>query len=200
MVLDTAALAAGESLPDVQQQALGEVGLLLLNKSAGVDEATRARIAAQLPPVPLCWCEHGQLDLAALPGLAAQASSVEVKAELPSAAPGLAQIWRNAAEPICQVQAQAEGWSIGWRWHPSQRFDLGQASQWLQTLPWRRAKAVLQGTDGWRSLNAVQGQALQGWSPSEWRKDSRLELIFDQAQDAEALGAAFTACRIAPAG
>ncbi|MGP0170454.1 CobW family GTP-binding protein [Pseudomonas sp. NCHU5208] len=200
MVLDAVALALGESLPDVQQQALGEAGLLLLNKSAGLDEATRARIAAQLPPVPLYWCEHGQLDLAALPGLAAQASPVEVKAELPTAAPGLAQIWRNAAEPICQVQDQPEGWSIGWRWHPSQRFDLGQVSQWLQTLPWRRAKAVLQGAEGWRSLNAVQGQALQDWSPSEWRKDSRLELIFDQAQDAAGLSATFAICRIPVTG
>lgn len=200
VVLDAAALAAGQALPDVQRQALDEAGLLLLNKSESLDEASRARIAASLPPVPLYWTARGRLDLALLPGLAAQASPVEASTELPTAAPGLAQIWRNVAEPICQVQDQAEGWSIGWRWHPSQRFDLEQVSQWLQRMDWRRAKAVLHGGEGWQSLNALQGQALQAWTPSEWRKDSRLELIFDQAQDVEALSASFAECRIPAVG
>lgn len=200
LVLDAAALAAGQPLPDVQRQALGEAGLLLLNKSAGLDDASRARIAANLPPVPLHWTEQGQLDLVLLPGLATQVSLIEVSAELPTAAPGLAQIWRNVAEPICQVQDQAEGWSIGWRWHPSQRFDLAQVSRWLQNLGWRRAKAVLHGAEGWHSLNALQGHALEAWGPSEWRKDSRLELIFDQAQDVAALSAAFANCRIPATG
>lgn len=196
MVLDAATLAAGEPLPDVQREALDAAGLLLLNKSEGLDDASRARIAANLPPVPLHWSEQGQLDLALLPGLAAQASPIDVSAELPTAAPGLAQIWRNAAEPICLVQDQAEGWSIGWRWHPSQHFDLARISQWLQGLDWRRAKAVLHGAEGWRSLNALQGQALQAWSPSEWRKDSRLELIFTAAQDEAVLRADMAACRL----
>lgn len=196
MVLDAAALAAGQALPEVQRQALDEAGLLLLNKSEGVDIETRARIAADLPPLPLHWTAQGRLDLALLPGLTAQASTVQVEVELATAAPDLAQIWRNAAEPICQVQAQVEGWSIGWRWHPSQRFDLVQVSHWLQTLPWRRAKAVLHGAEGWHSLNALQGQALAAWSPSEWRKDSRLELIFDQAQNVDVLTTSIATCRI----
>jgi G3E family GTPase len=201
LVLDAAALAAGQPLPDVQRQALDEAGLLLLNKAESLDAASRARIAANLPPVPLHWTEQGRLDLALLPGLAAQASPIEMMTpELPATAPGLAQIWRNVAEPICQVQHQPEGWSIGWRWHPSQRFDLEQVSQWLQGLDWRRAKAVLQGVEGWRALNALQGPALPAWGPSEWRKDSRLELIFDQAQDAAGLSAAFAICRIPAAG
>ncbi|WP_192984359.1 CobW family GTP-binding protein [Pseudomonas sp. EggHat1] len=200
MVLDAAALATGQPLPDVQRQALDAAGLLLLNKSECLDEATRTRIAAALPTVPLHWTEQGQLDLALLPGLAAQASAIEVSAELPTVASSMAQIWRNAAEPICQVQDQPEGWSIGWRWHPSQRFDLAQVSQWLQGMNWRRAKAVLHGVEGWRSLNALQGQALEAWPASEWRKDSRLELIFEQAQNADALTASFTACRIPTTG
>ncbi|VXA91596.1 CobW family GTP-binding protein [Pseudomonas sp. 8O] len=200
MVLDAAALATGQPLPDVQRQALDAAGLLLLNKSECLDEATRTRIAAALPTVPLHWTEQGQLDLALLPGLAAQASPIEVSAELPTVASSMAQIWRNAAEPICQVQDQPEGWSIGWRWHPSQRFDLAQVSQWLQGMNWRRAKAVLHGAEGWRSLNALQGQALEAWPASEWRKDSRLELIFEQAQSLDALTASFTACRIPTTG
>ncbi len=200
MVLDAAALASGQPLPDVQRQALDEAGLLLLNKSEGLGAEARARIATDLPPVPMYWTAQGRLDLALLPRLAAQASPVEASAELPTAAVGLAQIWRNVAEPICQVQDQPEGWSIGWRWHPNQRFDLAQVSQWLQGMDWRRAKAVLHGDEGWQSLNALQGQALQAWTPSEWRKDSRLELIFDQAQDAKTLSASFATCRIPAAG
>ncbi|MGA4472450.1 CobW family GTP-binding protein [Ectopseudomonas chengduensis] len=196
MVLDAAALASGQPLPDVQSQALDEAGLLLLNKSEGLDAETRVRIATDLPSVPLHWTTQGRLDLALLPGLAAQASPIEVSAELPTAAPGLAQIWRNAAEPVCQVQGRVEGWSIGWRWHPSQRFDLEQVSRWLQSLGWRRAKAVLHGAEGWHSLNALQGQALPAWSPSEWRRDSRLELIFDQALNVDVLTASFATCRI----
>ena len=196
LVLDAAALASGQPLPDVQRQALAEAGLLLLNKSEGLDAEARARIATDLPSVPLHWTAQGRLDLALLPGLAAQASPIGVSAELPTAAPGLAQIWRNAAEPVCQVQDQTEGWSIGWRWHPSQRFDLEQVSRWLQSLGWRRAKAVLHGAAGWHSLNALQGQALAAWSPSEWRRDSRLELIFDQAQSVDVLTTSFATCRI----
>src|SRR5690606_1860067 len=114
LVLDAAALAAGQALPDVQRQALDEAGLLLLNKSEGLDAVARARIAADLPPLPLHWSEQGRLDLASLPGLAAQALPAQTDAGLPTALPSLGQVWRNAAEPICLVQAQAEGWSIGW--------------------------------------------------------------------------------------
>ncbi|MGG2398857.1 CobW family GTP-binding protein [Pseudomonas sp. SH1-B] len=200
LVLDAQALAGGQPLPDVQLQALNEAGLLLLNKSAGLDTATRARITRALPAVPLVWSDHGRLDLSLLPGQAVQACSVAVVAELPSGASPLAQLWRHADEPIWQSQDQAEGWSIGWRWHPSQRFDLARVTQWLQSLAWLRAKAVLHGDEGWYALNAVQEQAVDNWRDSEWRKDSRLELIFSQKQDVEALTVAFAQCRIETTG
>ena len=106
----------------------------------------------------------------------------------------LAQIWRDPQEPICQVQAQAEGWSIGWRVHPSQVFELGRVQAWLAGLPWRRAKLVLHGESGWHSANALYGAPLQ-WRISEWRRDSRLELIFAAPQQAQALQAGLLACR-----
>ncbi|MEO9332079.1 CobW family GTP-binding protein [Ectopseudomonas guguanensis] len=199
LVLDAAALAAGQPLSQVQRQALDEAGLLLLNKSEHLSAADRTRIVAALPSLPLHWTTQGRLDLAALPGFGARAAEAET-AELPAATASLTQLWRAPDEPICLIQDQPEGWSIGWRWHPSQCFDLEQVSRWLQSLGWRRAKAVLHGAEGWRSLNAVQGQVPQPWSPSEWRKDSRLELIFEQAQDVEALSASFAACRIPAAG
>ena len=105
-------------------------------------------------------------------------------------------MWTNPAQPICQIQAQNEGWSIGWRWHPSQQFELMRVQFWLASLPWRRAKLVLHTNAGWLSGNALDGAAIH-WQASEWRKDSRLELIFAEAQDEAALKAGMAACRLA---
>lgn len=197
LVLDAAALAAGADLPDSQQATLSSAGLLLLNKAEDLDEVTRARIQAQLPARPLQWTTQAALPLNQLPGFAVRAEAGAGLDGLPgSAAAVVPQIWRTPAEPICQVQAQAEGWSIGWRWHPSQCFELMQVQQWLQALPWRRAKLVLQTNAGWLSVNALDGQPLH-WQNSEWRKDSRLELIFSEAQDVAALQAGFQQCRLA---
>jgi len=195
LVLDAAALAAGAPLPQSQQATLSSAGLLLLNKAENLDEVTRARIQAQLPARPLRWTRQAALPLHQLPGFAARAEAGAGLDGLPGSAAAVAQIWRTPAEPICQVQAQAEGWSIGWRWHPSQRFELMRVQQWLQALSWRRAKLVLQTNAGWLSANALDGQALH-WQNSEWRKDSRLELIFDQPQEVEALRRGMEACRI----
>ncbi|WP_079203990.1 GTP-binding protein [Pseudomonas sp. CC6-YY-74] len=198
LVLDAAALAAGAGLPDSQQASLSSAGLLLLNKAEQLDDAAKGRIQAQLPARPLLWTTQAALPLAQLPGFAAQAEAGTGLDDLPrsaAAAAALPQIWRTPAEPICQVQAQPEGWSIGWRWHPSQRFELMQVQHWLSSLAWRRAKLVLQTNAGWLSANALEGQSLH-WQTSEWRKDSRLELIFGEAQEIEALRQGMVACRL----
>ena len=53
LVLDAAALATGQALPESQQATLALAGLLLLNKAEGLDEMARARLQAQLPmPMP----------------------------------------------------------------------------------------------------------------------------------------------------
>lgn len=196
LVLDAQALAAGQALPDSQQACLGEAGLLLLNKAEGLSEADKARIQSLLLAVPLRWTCQGQLPLAELPGLAAQAEPGAALHDLPKVAAPLPSLWRRAEEPICQVQAQAEGWSIGWRWHPSQRFEAARVQQWLAALPWRRAKLVLHTEQGWQSANALAGQPLH-WQNSEWRKDSRLELIFSEVQDLALLQAGMASCRLA---
>ena len=195
MLLDAAALARGAALPDSQREALPQAGLILLNKAETLDEQSRQRLAASLPPRPLHWTSHGRLALAELPGVnraPAPAQELPAAPSSPSSMPG---VWLDPGEPICQVQAQPEGWAIGWRWHPSQRFDLERIQAWLGSLPWRRAKLVLQGADGWQSANALDGAALN-WSSSEWRRDSRLELIFAEAQDAATLSAGMQACRL----
>ncbi|MGH8355128.1 MAG: CobW family GTP-binding protein, partial [Pseudomonas sp.] len=75
LVLDAAALAAGQPLPPTQQAALGQAGLLLLNKAETLDSAARMKVAAQLPQRPLIWTSQGALALAQLPGLQARAQS-----------------------------------------------------------------------------------------------------------------------------
>jgi G3E family GTPase len=195
LVLDAAALAAGEPLPQSQQAALGSAGLLLLNKSENLDAPARAAIQARLPERPQLWTTQAALALAQLPGFGARAEAGIGLDRLPGAAVPMPQIWRSPDEPICRIQDRPEGWSIGWRWHPSQRFELLQVQQWLSGLPWRRAKLVLQSNAGWLSANALAGQVLH-WQSSEWRKDSRLELIFDQPQELEALHRGMAACKI----
>lgn len=191
MVLDAAALAAGEPLAGSQREALAHARLLVLNKSEGLDDASRARLEAELPLAPY-WTSQGRLPFERLPQAEAHAASPG--GALPDGPLPPPRVWRSADEPICLIQDQPEGWSIGWRWHPSQRFDLLAIQQWLATLPWRRAKLVLHTNAGWLSANALQGQALH-WQNSEWRKDSRLELIFTDAQDEAALRAGMMACR-----
>jgi G3E family GTPase len=193
LVLDAQALAAGVALPESQQATLGRAGLLLLNKAEGLDDTAKARIQTQLPARPIYWTRQGALPLAELPGFNSQADSGGTLDNLPTAAAPLPQLWRSPNEPICQIQQQAEGWSIGWRWHPSQQFELLRVQRWLSSLPWRRAKLVLHSNAGWLSANALSGQALH-WQNSEWRTDSRLELIFSEAQEAAALQVAFAQC------
>lgn len=55
---------------------------------------------------------------------------------------------------------------------------------------------VIHSLDGWVSANALEGTAL-GWQASEWRQDSRIELIFDQPQDVDHLQAGLANCRCA---
>ena len=200
MVLDALMLAAGQRLPDSQQQALAEAGLLLLNKSDGLDEKTRQQIASALPQRPLYWTEQGFLPLNQLPGVdnTAQPGAGHSPVDNLIATATLAQlpaVWSDPAQPICLSQSQAEGWSIGWRWHPSRQFNPNALQAWLQSLNWRRAKLVIHSEAGWVSGNALDGAAFT-WQVSEWRRDSRLELIFAQEQDVAVLQAQLAACLV----
>lgn len=197
VVLDAAALSRGQPLPASQQAALSEAGLLLLNKSATLDGTAKALLAAQLPARPLYWTEQGYLPLAALPGVTVQAQPGAGTAALPSGPDAaLGTLWSDPARPICQHQAGEGGWSIGWRWHPGQRLDRQRLAAWLTGLGWRRAKLVLHAEDDdWYSANALDGAALH-WRRSEWRRDSRLELIFSEPQAVPVLQAGLEACRI----
>lgn len=194
LVLDAQALAAGKPLPDAQREALASAGLLVLNKDETLGAAQREAIERQLPQVPFYWTRQAQLPLHLLPGLNAQAAAAVDNFVAPKGLAQMPAVWSDPALPICLSQAQEGGWSIGWRWHPSQSFDRRRLAQWLTRLDWRRAKLVIHSTDGWISGNAVDNSPLV-WQPSEWRRDSRIELIFSAPQDVAALQQALAACR-----
>ena len=194
MVLDAQALAAGKPLPQAQQEALVSAGLLVLNKDETLEGAQRQAVERQLPDCPLYWTRQAQLPLQQLPGLSARAGAAVDNFDVPKGLAQMPSIWSDPTLPICLSQAQEGGWSVGWRWHPSQQFDLPRVYDWLTRLEWRRAKLVIHSVEGWVSANAVDNSPL-AWQPSEWRRDSRIELIFSAPQDVAALQAALAACR-----
>ncbi|VVP15479.1 CobW family GTP-binding protein [Pseudomonas silesiensis] len=195
LVLDAQALAVGKPLPATQQETLNSAGLLLLNKSEGLDTADRQRIAAQLPARRLYWTQQAELPLSELPGLETQAVEGVDNFSVPKGLAQMPAVWKDPALPICLSQEQEGGWSIGWRWHPSQAFEAALVGRWLESLAWRRAKLVIHSVEGWVSANALDNSVLE-WRPSEWRRDSRIELIFTEPQDVDSLQRALAECRL----
>lgn len=194
LVLDAQALAEGKSLPGAQREALLSAGMLVLNKDELLDAAQRQAVERQLPDRPLYWTRQAFMPLAQLPGLNSKAASAVDNFEVPKGVAQMPAIWSDPALPICLSHSQDGGWSIGWRWHPSQTFDAERLKSWLVTLDWRRAKLVIHSRDRWVSANAVDKSPF-AWQPSEWRRDSRIELIFSEPQDIAALQHDLSACR-----
>lgn len=193
IVVDAEALAAGRPLPPSQLDAMPGAGLLVLNKSARLPAPLRKAVVDLLPDRSIYWTEHGALPLDRLPGIAAQASAAVDNFVLPKTLAQMPAVWSDPQVPICLSQGQPEGWSIGWRWHPEQRFDTAKVEDWLDNLNWRRAKLVIHSDRGWVSGNALERAEME-WSSSEWRRDSRLELIFAEQQDQALLQAGLKAC------
>jgi G3E family GTPase len=193
IVLDAEALAAGRALPASQLDAMAEAGLLVLNKSAQLTAPLREAVIELLPDRPNVWTEQGALPFDQLPGIEVQASAAVDKFTPHRTLAQMPAVWSDPRVPICLSQGQPEGWSIGWRWHPEQRFDTSKVGVWLDSLDWRRAKLVIHSERGWVSGNALEGSAVE-WSSSEWRRDSRLELIFIEPQDTLRLQAGLVAC------
>ncbi|WP_349975553.1 GTP-binding protein [Pseudomonas sp. WHRI 8519] len=197
MVVDAQALAQDEPLPDAQLQALQAAGLVVFNKSAAVDENRRLLISKEISAEQGVWTEQGLLAVSSLPRSPIDAvgeRSVD-KAVVDNRQPALGTLWIDPRQPICHAQQGEGGWSVGWRWHPSQQFDPQALRGMLDAYSWRRAKGVIHSPEGWQSFNGLDGN-LPAWQPSEWRKDTRIELIFDQPQDLPALQAALEGCRV----
>lgn len=195
LVLDAQALHAGKALPAAQQETLAIAGLVLMNKAESLDEHERLRIARLLPQARLIWTSQAQLSLRDLPGLTARAMGGADELVMPSGSAQIPAVWSDPTVPICLSQTQEGGWSIGWRWHPGQRFDKRRVADWLEGLQWIRAKLVIRSAEGWVSVNALDITRLE-WQASEWRKDSRIELIFADPQNIDDLQAGLARCRL----
>ncbi|WP_347902819.1 CobW-like GTP-binding protein [Pseudomonas purpurea] len=198
LVLDAQALAAGKPLPASQRDALPSAGLLVLNKAEQLSDADRQRITAQLPDRPLYWTQQAVLALSELPGSEVLAVAGVDNFVVPKGLAQIPAIWPDPEVPMCLSQQQEGGWSIGWRFHPGCSFDASRVQAWLQGLDWCRAKLVIHSADGWVSANAL-GNADLEWLASEWRQDSRIELIFDAPQAPETLQKNLMSCRLNPA-
>ena len=186
MVLDAQALAQGKSRPETQQTALEIAGLVVMNKSNSVPNEQRERIAYGLPKCPILWVEQGRIPLNTLPVATMSDSHAVDKSLICKDISHIWQVFSSPETPIVMTQLQPEGWSVGWRWHPSRQFSLSRLQLWLESLNWRRAKLVIHGSGGWFSTNSVDN-CVAAWKSSEWRRDSRIELIFDQQQDLNSL-------------
>jgi G3E family GTPase len=193
IVLDAVALAAGRPLPPSQLDALPDAGLLVINKSAQLTAPLRKAVVDLLLDRPNYWTEHGELPLNRLPGIEVQASTAVDNFVPPKTLAQMPAVWSDPRVPICLSQGQPDGWSIGWRWHPQQRLDTTKVVVWLIELNWLRAKLVIHSERGWVSGNALEGATID-WAASEWRRDSRLELIFAEQQDQVMLQAGLMAC------
>ncbi|MGM3423175.1 CobW-like GTP-binding protein [Pseudomonas benzopyrenica] len=180
-VVDAGQLLAGQALPEAQQQALEQAGLIVLNKSAGLD---RTGLPTQLGDRPLYWTEGGRITLADLPLVGGETSADH---ELPEPmAASSPQALLLPGRPLRFSHTQEGHHAVGWRWHPSHRFDGPALLGLLGGLPGLlRLKAVLQLADGWQAYNGLAGQG--DWESTLWRRDNRLELILDEMPDLEAL-------------
>lgn len=199
MVLDAQAMAQGKTLPETQQTALKSAGLLVMNKSHSVQKEQREQIAYGLPKCPILWVENGRIPLKSLPAADMKDIHPVYKSLIYKDIIQVGSIFTDPGIPIQQAQLQPEGWSVGWRWHASRQFDVSRLQEWLKSLDWRRAKLVVRASEGWFSSNSVDN-SLQSWKPSEWRQDSRLELIFEQPQDLDVLRAGLESCLIKAEG
>ncbi|WOD13293.1 GTP-binding protein [Pseudomonas sp. NyZ704] len=188
MVLDAGQLASGKPLAESQRLALPEAGLLLLNKSAGLDAVAKRTIASSLPERPTIWCDEANISFDLLPTTMAPAPARNEPTTLTDAAasPDMPALWRTTQDWHCMVQSMDDHHSIGWRMHPDVLFDPEALQRWLATQRWIRAKGVVHTTGGWMAFNALPGETIT-WQHSGWNKDNRIELLTAQRPDQMAL-------------
>ncbi|KTT67163.1 cobalamin biosynthesis protein CobW [Pseudomonas oryzihabitans] len=180
-VVDAQHLLEGQPLPEAQQQALEQAGLIVLNKSQGLE---RSMLPPALQTRPLYWTEQGRITLEHLPQATPAEGLAGTLGELPADSTPRELLLPNRPLRFCHTQEGHH--ALGWRWHPGHRFDGPALLAVLAELPGLvRLKACLQLIDGWQAYN---GLAHPGdWEPTLWRRDNRLELILEQMPDIEAL-------------
>ena len=197
MVVDAQSMARDEPLPEAQQQAFDVSESVVFNKSEAVDEICKLLITNKFKDKKILWAVQGQVPFSSLPGSPEQIvdSPFEENRIVDNLESGPGILWTDPGQPICLAQQGEGGWSIGWRWHPGQQFYPQRLQAFLRAWPWRRAKGVIHSVDGWQSFNGLRGE-MPAWQPSDWRRDTRIELIFDQPQSQPALQAGLSDCRV----
>ncbi len=197
MVVDAQSMARNTPLPEAQQQAFNASEYVVFNKSEAVDEKSKLLITNKFNDKNVMWSVQGQVPLCSLPGALVQIvdSPFEENQIVDNLGSAPAILWTDPSQPICLAQEGEGGWSIGWRWHPAQQFYPQRLQAFLRTWPWRRAKGVIHSVEGWRSFNGLNGD-MPVWQTSDWRRDSRIELIFDQPQSQPTLQAGLSECRV----
>lgn len=197
MVVDAHSMAHDEPLPEAQQQAFDVAESVVFNKSEAVDEICKLLITNKFKDKKILWAVQGQVPFSSLPGSPEQIvdSPFEENRIVDNLESGPGILWTDPSQPICLAQQGEGGWSIGWRWHPGQQFYPQRVQAFLRAWPWRRAKGVIHSVDGWQSFNGLRAD-MPAWQPSEWRRDTRIELIFDQPQSQLALQAGLSDCRV----
>lgn len=180
-VVDAWQLLEGQRLPDAQQQALEQAGLIVLNKSQGV---ARSMLPEALQARPLYWTERGRIALEDLPkAFSTEGAAGELSEPTADTTPRELLLPKR---PLRFSHTQEGHHALGWRWHSCHRFDGPALLAVLAELPrLLRLKACLQLPNGWYAYN---GLAQSGdWEPTLWRRDNRLELILERMPDIEAL-------------
>ena len=197
MVVDAQSMVRNEPLPEAQQQAFNASEYVVFNKSEAVDEKSKLLITNKFNDKNVIWSVQGQVPLSSLPGALVEIvdSPFEENQIVDNLGGPPIILWTDPSQPICLAQEGEGGWSIGWRWHPAQQFYPQRLQAFLGTLPWRRAKGVIHSVEGWLSFNGLKGD-MPMWQPSKWRRDSRIELIFDQPQSQPTLQAGLSECRV----
>lgn len=197
MVVDAQSMAHDKPLPEAQQQAFDASESVVFNKSEAVDEICKLLITNKFKDKKIIWAVQGQVPFSSLPGSPEQIvdSPFEENRIVDNLESGPGILWTDPGQPICLAQQGEGGWSIGWRWHPGQQFYPQRVQAFLRAWPWCRAKCVIHSVDGWQSFNGLRGD-MPAWQPSDWRRDTRIELIFDQPQSQPALQAGLSDCRV----
>ncbi len=194
-----------ETFRDQLRLADGVALTMVERLDAGRLAASRDWLAREVPGERwVAEAPHGRLPVARV--LDSGAHSAAAVAPSPAAHRALAEApgpWLDldaraprVGAPVREHGASLGHESLGWRWHPDEVFDRAGLEAWLEGLPAAlRVKGVLHTEAGWVTVNRAGGEA--PLRPSEWRRDSRLELIAvaGAMPPTEDLEAGLAACR-----
>lgn len=184
VVLDGLALSKSGVIPFAVREAMKEPCTLVINKATELTASDRDKVEALIQR-PALWVTQGRVPWKAETFKAIQAERPQLR---------FSKVSAQSLISAAVVPAVTE-WATSWKVPPQSQLSLDKLEHFLSVWPWIRAKAIVHTLDGWRSANLLPGQPL-AWRGTEWRKDSRLELIFAQPQNQFELEQGWAACLI----